>query len=137
MLRMIRMELFRTLLMERVEFFDRHTSTELTSLLSIELDSLRSFIFGNVSRDRGLRAILEASGAVLVCLLQLAPLMLARSAVQPPYRSCHGCTWSWLCYALYSGKVILDRSLEMYPGALCISSCRETLVRPEAGVKPL
>ena len=67
-LRLIRMELFRTLLMERVEFFDRHTSTELTSLLSIELDSLRSFIFGNVSRDRGLRAILEASGAVLVRL---------------------------------------------------------------------
>ena len=65
-LRLIRMELFRTLLMERVEFFDRHTSTELTSLLSIELDSLRSFIFGNVSRDRGLRAILEAFGAVLV-----------------------------------------------------------------------
>ena len=46
----------------------RHTSTELTSLLSIELDSLRSFIFSNVSRDRGLRAILEASGAVLVSL---------------------------------------------------------------------
>ncbi len=71
MLRLVRMELFRTLLMERVEFFDRHTSTELTSLLSIELDSLRSFIFGNVSRDRGLRAILEASGAVLVrpCIL--------------------------------------------------------------------
>lgn len=45
---------------------NRHTSTELTSLISIELDSLRSFIFSNVSRDRGLRAILEASGAVLV-----------------------------------------------------------------------
>lgn len=54
--------------MERVEFFDSHTSTELTSLLSIELDSLRSFIFNNVSRDRGLRAILEALGAVLVIL---------------------------------------------------------------------
>jgi len=67
-LRLVRMELFRTLLMERVEFFDSHTSTELTSLLSIELDSLRSFIFNNVSRDRGLRAILEALGAVLVIL---------------------------------------------------------------------
>ena len=116
-LRLIRMELFRTLLMERVEFFDRcaprcphsqgcpyrqacsdlslclrswesesllprdvlmtgcgcrHTSTELTSLLSIELDSLRSFIFSNVSRDRGLRAILEASGAVLVIITATA-----------------------------------------------------------------
>ena len=50
----------------------RHTSTELTSLLSIELDSLRSFIFSNVSRDRGLRAILEASGAVLVIITATA-----------------------------------------------------------------
>ena len=60
--------------MERVEFFDRHTSTELTSLLSIELDSLRSFIFSNVSRDRGLRAILEASGAVLVRIIRIVSL---------------------------------------------------------------
>ena len=51
-----------------IEHGCRHTSTELTSLLSIELDSLRSFIFSNVSRDRGLRAILEASGAVLVTI---------------------------------------------------------------------
>ena len=50
----------------------RHTSTELTSLLSIELDSLRSFVFSNVSRDRGLRAILEASGAVLVSITAAA-----------------------------------------------------------------
>jgi ATP-binding cassette subfamily B (MDR/TAP) protein 8 len=60
------MELFRTLLMEKLEFFDRHSTTQLTSLISIELDALRSFVFGNVSRDRGLRAILEACGSVLV-----------------------------------------------------------------------
>lgn len=65
-LRLLRMELFRTLLMERVEFFDRHTTSQLTSLISIELDVLRSFVFSNVSRDRGLRAILEACGSVLV-----------------------------------------------------------------------
>lgn len=60
------MELFRTLLMQRVEFFDRHATPELTALLSSDLDSLRSFIFSNVSRDRGLRAIFEAIGSVLV-----------------------------------------------------------------------
>lgn len=65
-LRQLRMELFRTLLMQRIEFFDRHATPELTALLSSDLDSLRSFVFSNVSRDRGLRAILEAVGSVLV-----------------------------------------------------------------------
>jgi len=61
-----------------VEFFDRHNTTELTSLLSVELDNVRSFVFGNVSRDRGLRAILEASGSVLVLFVlswRLGPVL--------------------------------------------------------------
>ena len=74
----LRLELFRTLLLQKVEFFDRHNTTELTSLLSVELDNVRSFVFGNVSRDRGLRAILEASGSVLVLFVlswRLGPVM--------------------------------------------------------------
>ena len=55
------------LLMGRIEFFDRHSTTRLTQLISVELDSLRSLVFGNVSRDRGARAVLEAVGSVLVC----------------------------------------------------------------------
>ena len=61
-----------------MEFFDRHNTTELTSLLSVELDNVRSFVFGNVSRDRGLRAILEASGSVLVLFVlswRLGPVL--------------------------------------------------------------
>lgn len=74
----LRLELFRTLLLQKVEFFDRHNTTELTSLLSVELDNVRSFVFGNVSRDRGLRAILEASGSVLVLFVlswRLGPVL--------------------------------------------------------------
>ena len=74
----LRLELFRTLLLQKVEFFDRHNTTELTSLLSVELDTVRSFVFGNVSRDRGLRAILEASGSVLVLFVlswRLGPVL--------------------------------------------------------------
>jgi hypothetical protein len=41
----LRLELFRTLLMQRLSFFDRHTTAELTSLISVELDAVRSFIF--------------------------------------------------------------------------------------------
>ncbi len=38
-------ELFRTLLMQSVEFFDRHDPTDLTALISVELNSLRTFVF--------------------------------------------------------------------------------------------
>ena len=81
----LRLELFRTLLLQKVEFFDRHNTTELTSLLSVELDNVRSFVFGNVSRDRGLRAILEASGSVLVLFVlswRLGPVMGLSSSQQ-------------------------------------------------------
>ena len=55
----LRAELFRSLLLQKIEFFDVHSASKLTNLISTELDSVRSFIFRNVSRDRGPRAILE------------------------------------------------------------------------------
>ena len=44
-LALLRMELFRTLMMQKVEFFDRHSASELQALLSVELDTIRSFVF--------------------------------------------------------------------------------------------
>lgn len=41
----LRMELFRTLLMQKIEFFDKHSATALQSLISVELDTIRTFIF--------------------------------------------------------------------------------------------
>ena len=82
----LRMELFRTLLMERIEFFDRHAAAELAGLLSVELDAVRAFVFGNVSRDRGARAALEASGAVAVLFVlswRLGPVLAAVIVVRP------------------------------------------------------
>jgi len=73
----LRLELFRTLLMQRISYFDRHSASELTSLISVELDTVRSFIFNNVSRDRGLRALLEAVGCIVVLFFlswRLAPV---------------------------------------------------------------
>lgn len=73
----LRMELYRTLLMQRITFFDRHSAAELASLISVELDLVRSFIFSNVSRDRGLRAVLEMVGSVVVLFAlswRLAPV---------------------------------------------------------------
>ena len=57
----LRAELFRSLLLQKIEFFDVHSASKLTNLISTELDSVRSFIFRNVSRDRGPRAILEVT----------------------------------------------------------------------------
>jgi ATP-binding cassette, subfamily B (MDR/TAP), member 10 len=62
----LRLEAFRVLLMQGMEFFDRHRASELTNLLSKDLEVVRQFVFSNVSRDRGLRAFCEASGAVVV-----------------------------------------------------------------------
>lgn len=76
----LRLELFRTLLMQRIQFFDTHSASELTSLISLELDAVRSFIFNNCTRDRGIRALLEAVGSVLVLFVlswRLAPAVSA------------------------------------------------------------
>ncbi|GFH21402.1 uncharacterized protein HaLaN_18703 [Haematococcus lacustris] len=73
----LRMELFRTLLMQKVSFFEQRGAAELTSLISVELDTIRSFIFSNVTRDRGLRALLEMVGSVCVLFAlswRLAPV---------------------------------------------------------------
>lgn len=73
----LRLELFRTLLMQKVSYYDKHSASQLTNLISVELDTVRSFIFNNTSRDRGLRALLEAVGSVLVLFAlswHLAPI---------------------------------------------------------------
>ncbi|KAK9823874.1 hypothetical protein WJX72_006089 [[Myrmecia] bisecta] len=89
----LRLELFRTLLLQKIEFFDRHSAPELTSLLSVELDSIRSFIFSNVSRDRGPRALLEALGGMTVLFVLswrlgpvLALVIVATAATAALYR---------------------------------------------------
>lgn len=46
----LRLELYRTLLMQKISFFDKHSAAELASLISVELDTIRSFIFKWVGR---------------------------------------------------------------------------------------
>jgi ABC-type multidrug transport system fused ATPase/permease subunit len=140
-LAVVRMEVFRVLLMQPIAFFDRHGPSELTNVLAVDLDTIRSCIFGcarldsaagwtvmvvrglpgrdmrstqdsevsypsthprkhlywcivsgvalhacnqqrhtcrNISRDRGLRAILEATGSIAVLFYlswRLAPVL--------------------------------------------------------------
>lgn len=76
----LRREAFRVLLMQRIVFFDQHRPTELTNILSKDLESLRNFFFNNCSRDRGLRALFEAIGSVVVLFVlswRLGPILAA------------------------------------------------------------
>jgi ATP-binding cassette subfamily B (MDR/TAP) protein 8 len=88
----LRVEAFRSLLAQRVEFFDRHSSSQLTQLLSRDLDSIRAFVFANTARDRGLRALLEALGTVGVLFaLRWEGQLLGCSAAGCCMRSLHWC----------------------------------------------
>jgi hypothetical protein len=58
----VRMEVFRILLMQPIGFFDRHGPTELTNVLAVDLDTIRSCIFGCArTRDRAHSACSTAS----------------------------------------------------------------------------
>uniref|UniRef100_A0A2N9FUK4 ABC transporter domain-containing protein n=1 Tax=Fagus sylvatica TaxID=28930 RepID=A0A2N9FUK4_FAGSY len=50
-------------LLSKVEFFDRYKVGELTGLLTSDLGSLKDVVSENISRDRGFRALSEASNS--------------------------------------------------------------------------
>ncbi|KAG8381394.1 hypothetical protein BUALT_Bualt06G0117600 [Buddleja alternifolia] len=101
----LRAQIFQRVLIQKVEFFDKYKVGELTTLLTSDLGSLKSIVSENISRDRGFRAISEASYSTLskselyvigtLCLLfalsvQLAPvlglLMLSVSILVAVYK---------------------------------------------------
>lgn len=89
----LRRRVFQRLLIQKVEFFDRHKVGELTGLLSSELGSIKGLVNENVSRDRGFRALSETLGTLVILFslsVQLAPvlglLMLFISAVVAVYK---------------------------------------------------
>lgn len=74
----LRGQIFRQILIQKVEFFDRHKVGELTGLLTSDLGSLKDLVNDNISRDRGLRALSEVVGTVCILFLlstQLAPIL--------------------------------------------------------------
>ncbi|KAK2985080.1 hypothetical protein RJ640_022958 [Escallonia rubra] len=61
----LRAQIFRNVLIQKVGFFDRYKVGELTALLTSDLGSLKSIVSENISRDRGFRALSEASYSTL------------------------------------------------------------------------
>ncbi|PIN26575.1 Peptide exporter, ABC superfamily [Handroanthus impetiginosus] len=89
----LRAQIFKRMLIQKVEFFDRYKVGELTALLISDVGSLKNTVSENISRDRGFRAISEVIGTL--CLLfalstQLAPvlglLMLTVSVLVAVYK---------------------------------------------------
>lgn len=42
----VRLEVFRVLLMQPISFYDRHSTTEITNSLAVDLEAVRSAVFG-------------------------------------------------------------------------------------------
>ncbi|XP_020096591.1 ABC transporter B family member 28 isoform X2 [Ananas comosus] len=74
----LRGQIFRRILVQKVEFFDRHKVGELTGLLTSDLGALKDVVNENISRDRGLRALSEVIGTICILFTlssQLAPVL--------------------------------------------------------------
>ncbi|TQD80578.1 hypothetical protein C1H46_033882 [Malus baccata] len=59
----LRAQIFGRVLIQKVEFFDRYKVGELAGLLTSDLGSIKSVVSDNISRDRGFRALTEASNS--------------------------------------------------------------------------
>ncbi|RDY10753.1 ABC transporter B family member 28 [Mucuna pruriens] len=59
----LRAQIFGRILIQKIEFFDKYKVGELTGLLTSDLGSLKDIVSENVSRDRGFRALSEASNS--------------------------------------------------------------------------
>ncbi|GAB4826034.1 ABC transporter B member 28 [Ancistrocladus abbreviatus] len=74
----LRAQIFRRVLIQKVEFFDRYKVGELTGLLTSDLGSLKDVVSENISRDRGFRALSEVFGTIFILFAlspQLAPIL--------------------------------------------------------------
>ncbi|XP_030933359.1 ABC transporter B family member 28 isoform X2 [Quercus lobata] len=74
----LRAHIFRRVLIQKVEFFDRYKVGELTGLLTSDLGSLKDVVSENISRDRGFRALSEVTGTICILFTlspQLAPIL--------------------------------------------------------------
>ncbi|GMI95286.1 ARABIDOPSIS THALIANA NON-INTRINSIC ABC PROTEIN 8, non-intrinsic ABC protein 8 [Hibiscus trionum] len=74
----LRAQIFRRILIQKAEFFDRYKVGELSGLLTSDLGSLKDVVSENISRDRGFRALSEVVGTICILFAlspQLAPIL--------------------------------------------------------------
>lgn len=74
----LRAQVFRRMLIQKAEFYDRYKVGELSGLLTSDLGSLKDIVSENISRDRGFRAFSEVVGTIGILFVlspQLAPIL--------------------------------------------------------------
>ncbi|KAG5230610.1 ATP-binding cassette type [Salix suchowensis] len=75
----LRAQIFRRVLIQKVEFFDNTRFVgELSALLTSDLGSVKDIVSENISRDRGFRAFSEITGTICILFAlapQLAPIL--------------------------------------------------------------
>ncbi|XVE58616.1 hypothetical protein DITRI_Ditri04bG0183800 [Diplodiscus trichospermus] len=74
----LRAQIFKRVLIQKAEFFDRYKVGELSGLLTSDLGSLKDVVSENISRDRGFRALSEVVGTICILFAlspQLAPIL--------------------------------------------------------------
>ena len=67
---------YKVLLAQNIPYFDNNRAEVLTSLATTEIDTIRSLCNGNLSRDRGIRGIMEIIFALVLLFWQCPPLAL-------------------------------------------------------------
>ncbi|KAK6118059.1 hypothetical protein DH2020_048224 [Rehmannia glutinosa] len=120
----LRAQIFQRVLIQKVEFFDRYKVGELTALLTSDLGSLKNIVSENISRDRGFRAISEASYSTLSKRCWDAVLTFCSFR---PVSTSFGPTYAYsLCTSWYS-KVVQVGNFTISHGVLCkkFSDCRD------------
>ncbi|KAJ4951581.1 hypothetical protein NE237_028413 [Protea cynaroides] len=70
----LRAHVFRRILIQKMEFFDRHKVGELNGLITSDLGALKDIVGENISRDRGFRAISEVVGTLGILFALSPPL---------------------------------------------------------------
>eukprot|EP00252_Welwitschia_mirabilis_P019422 TRINITY_DN4495_c0_g2_i1.p1 TRINITY_DN4495_c0_g2~~TRINITY_DN4495_c0_g2_i1.p1 ORF type:complete len:722 (+),score=86.49 TRINITY_DN4495_c0_g2_i1:98-2263(+) len=75
----LRVHIFKRVLIQKMEFFDRYKVGELIGLITSDFGALKDVVHENISRDRGLRAFSELLGTLVILFslsTQLAPLLV-------------------------------------------------------------
>ncbi|KVH88486.1 AAA+ ATPase domain-containing protein [Cynara cardunculus var. scolymus] len=98
----LRAQIFGSVLIHKVEFFDKYKVGELTALLTSDLGSFKNIVSENISRDRGFRALTEASYSTLS--KSYWDNVLAVCAC-PPTCTNSGCTYACTVYKRSTVKV--------------------------------
>jgi hypothetical protein len=132
----VRLEVFRVLLMQPIAFYDRHSTTEISNSLAVDLETVRSATFGCDTalcddRDHWWRSGNSLTCAMDCCLMTVTAVPSLVAAVRHHHRLSHGCLGHLplpraLPQPCKAQLVLLrqrcDAQLTIFPGSLAVAA---------------